>query len=140
MAHSENYIQFLTDRISGKDIYTPLVVSQIKCGNTVCKLSYRKITEGIEVFIEIDNNPMGRIILEKKKELADFRNSMVGLSSSPYFPIAGGVRGDTDDLWEKQLKFADSLRYRKIEEKITFFTLISLIELYFPTNWLLLLP
>jgi hypothetical protein len=78
------------------------------------------------------------LFLSSKDFLKVFHDALFGLSNSPHISTIGI---NDEEVWKKRLPSFDTLPgYREIEEKISFFTLISVIELFLPTNWFLMLP
>ncbi len=98
-------------------------------------LTYRKRASGILVFITIDSNVMGEFFIEEKSFFKNYRDAITGLSSGP----ASSIQGTSElSQWEKNLEYFPE--FKEVEDSLSFFTLLFLVELRFPTNWLLLLP
>jgi len=119
--------------------YTPIVVSDIDVGVHKLCLKYKKIGDFVEVYVSINEKNMGCLCFSKKSDFS--RLPLTHLSYSPY-SIFGVPDIITKEEWAKALDFdnKNEFAFGEVEETITFYTLFSLIELNFPTNWLLLLP
>lgn len=118
------------------------VIKEVICVNggkeTKLILDFRKSTYTIIVSVYIDSQVLGELHIKERKSFIDFRMSLSGLSCSNESRVVGTKNRDR---WEKEFKYFKYFpRYDVIEEKISFYTLISIVELYFPTNWMLLLP
>ncbi len=118
--------------------YTPIVTSEIEFGPYKLLLQYRKTRNSVTVFVAINKKPMGYIFFNMKKDLFDLRESIIGLSYAPSSAIVGTAKSKKE--WKERFEYQHhELWCHEIEKTITFHTLVSLIELEFPTNWLLLL-
>jgi hypothetical protein len=128
-------INIIQDKNMGKLYYTPTVNTRLRIGDEYLEVICVKINNSIKVYIDFEHMSQGFVMFNSRKELTDFRNSIIGISSSPYTTVK-----DFDIKNWKDYEFVKDISWKEIEEKITFHTLVSIIELAIPTNWLLLLP
>lgn len=136
MAHEIIFIKPQNPRPEDKHI-TPGIISEVSVGGDYpLRLHYQKVSS-VSVFISINNEPMGFVWFKNKNTIRKFYEEIKAFSRSPFYPIA-----PQEEIMEhkEKLIFGDCLAYKEIENTITLFTLASLVELYFPTNWLILLP
>ena len=121
-----------------KNLFLSVLSDPIKIGSYTVLCEYRKTSGGILVFITINDKCVGEIFVTKKNDLIEFRKSLTCLSHKT--PHSSIVPTEDKNLWKTQLRYADTISFEEIEETVSMYTVITIIELYFPTNWLILLP
>ena len=128
---------FEQKEINSKTTFIPVVQSEILIGenNYNLLLCFKKFYGLVEIFISIDESLLGFITFKKREDFSALQK------------IIGEIKNSSLDsefnmdevLWSKKFPFTKDFKYKVVEETITFNTLLLLIELHFPTNWLLLM-